>query len=102
MTATTGASRHLLLWVDPRAGIATEAIQRNGGGWLLRCCDGAIHDGPCNLDLPEGTDPGALAQWASGQLGYPVTVTRTRSPRRWLPYQLRDCGETTVYDVTAP
>jgi hypothetical protein len=97
--AATG--EYLLLWAWWRAGMATRAIQDNGGAWVLRYYDGDIHDGPCNFDLPEKTDPAPLALWVSGQLGYPVTLAQTGRPRWWVPYRLRGCGETTVFSVAA-
>lgn len=96
----TETGEYLLLWIRPGDGIATPAIRDNGGAWILRYWDGAIHDGPCNLDLPERTGPAPLARWASGELGYRVTVTRTGRPRWWVPSRFRDCGETTVYSIT--
>jgi hypothetical protein len=100
MTAT-GTGEYLVLWIDPRDGIARAAIKRNRGGWLLRYYDGTIHDGPCNLDLPENADPAALAQWVSGQLGDPAILAKSSSQRRWIPYRFRECGEGTAYDITA-
>lgn len=91
---------YLLLWVRPRDGIATDAIRGNGGAWMLRYWDGRIHDRSCNFDLTERTGPALLARWACGQLGYPVTLTRTDRPRWWVPPRFRDCGETTVYGIT--
>jgi hypothetical protein len=99
--AMTTAGEHLLLWIDPRDGIASEGVKANGGAWLLRYYDGAIHDGPCNLDLPENAGSAELVQWVSGQLGYPVSLAKNSSPRRWLPYRLRQCGEGTAYAVIA-
>lgn len=99
-TGPPGTGEHLLLWVDPRAGIAGAAIRDNGGAWLLRFYDGAVHDGPGVLDLTEETDPDVLAQWVAGQLGYPVILTRMSGPRWWLPYGLGERGETAAYRVT--
>jgi hypothetical protein len=104
MTQATEAGEYLLHWVDPRAGIATDAIKRNGGAWMLRYYNATrtppLSDGPCNYDLTEYADAVTLAPWVASQLGYPVTLTLTGKPRRWVPYRFRDCGEGTHYDVT--
>jgi hypothetical protein len=94
---TTG--EYLLLWIDPRAGIATGAVKANRGGWLLRYYDGANHTVAWNLSLPEIAGPTLLAEWATQVLCQPVTATLRSQPRRWVPYRFRDCGEGTSYSI---
>ena len=65
---------HVLAWVPPYL------LEGGGDGgwdlWALRDFEtGTTQDYPPGTDLPRDTDPGLLAQWVAGHLGYPVTLT---------------------------
>jgi hypothetical protein len=97
--STVPETEYLLLWVDPRDGIATDDIKSAGGGWVFRRWDGEIHDGPWNTSLRQDAGLDALTRWASDHLGRPVTAHLASRPRRLVPYRFRGCGDTTIYHV---